>query len=81
MFEDLTGHMQVGTLEPAAEIVDLTCGALFEDGQNPSTEVLHPEPITDVESVAVQGYVFSIQRSADHLGNQFLHMLPNSVVV
>ena len=65
----------------AADVVDLADSALMDDQVDGSAVILHIEPVTDIQSLAVDRQRLVIQRVGDHQRDQLLREMVGAVIV
>lgn len=65
----------------AAHIVDLTHTTLADDQVDGTAVILHIQPVTNVQTLAIDGQGLVVQGVGDHQGNQLLREVIGAVVV
>ena len=81
MLEDGFDYIDIGPFIMAANIIDFTNLALFQNQIDSSAVLFHKEPITDIEAVAIHRQLLICQSIDKHQRNQLFWKMKWTIVV
>jgi hypothetical protein len=79
--DELLGHLQVGLLVGAADVVDVADGALEKNDFESAGNIFNEQEVSGVGAGSVQGDALAAHQLVDELGDQLLGVLVGAVHV